>query len=378
MADSADVENKIIDAIYRGACDHEELKRAVELIAHYFNSTGAVLGELDQAAPEAQFTLGAQAVDRTFFSDYASYAEFDPAPRAFAALATGTVSTTDRLFSADFLRGNIFLNEFLRPRGVDASLGGPLLSAAGKFAMLSVFQVANHNRFEDSDIARLERLMPHLTRALQIRRLFLQSELRGQTLEAMINRNRAGLIGVSGDGPVLFVNDAARAIAAERDGIGLDRHGRILVADKAVARRLLALESDITRGGAGEVVRVARPSGRASYVVLVSPLPPSENLPRARGGILFAIHDPSRRVASTVQRIAHLMHVPFGAAKVVAAILEGIELKDYADREGISMNTVKFHLKTAFDRTGSRTQADLVRRALLALNDLEPYFPGRA
>jgi GAF domain-containing protein len=378
MADNTDVENKIIDAIYRGACDPEELKRAVELIAQYFNSTGAVLGELDQAAPEAQFTLGVQAVDQTFFSDYASYAEFDPAPRAFAALATGTVSTTDRLFSADFLRGNIFLNEFLRPRGVDASLGGPLLSAAGKFAMLSVFQVANQNRFEDNDIARLERLMPHLTRALQIRRLFLQSELRGQALEATIDRNRTGLIGVSGDGLVLFVNDAARAIAAEGDGIGLDRHGRILVSDKAVARRLLALEGDIVHGGAGEVVRVARPSGRASYVVLVSPLPPRENLPRARSGILFAIHDPSRRVVSTVHRIAHLMHMPLGAAKVVAAILQGIELKDYADREEISMNTVKFHLKTAFDRTGSRSQADLVRRALLALNDLEPYFPGRA
>jgi len=66
--------------------------------------------------------------------------------------------------------------------------------------------------------------------------------------------------------------------------------------------------------------------------------------------------------------------VPPGAAKVVQAILEGIELKDYANRESISMNTVKFHLKTAFDRTGTRNQTDLVRRTLLALNDLGPYF----
>jgi DNA-binding CsgD family transcriptional regulator len=65
------------------------------------------------------------------------------------------------------------------------------------------------------------------------------------------------------------------------------------------------------------------------------------------------------------------------AAKVVEAVLEGIPLKDYADREGISVSTVKFHLKTAFDRTGSRSQADLVRRALLALNDLGPYFLGK-
>jgi DNA-binding CsgD family transcriptional regulator len=58
----------------------------------------------------------------------------------------------------------------------------------------------------------------------------------------------------------------------------------------------------------------------------------------------------------------------------VAATLEGIELKDYAERAGISMNTVKFHLKTAFERTETRSQTELVRRALLALNDLGPYF----
>jgi DNA-binding CsgD family transcriptional regulator len=38
------------------------------------------------------------------------------------------------------------------------------------------------------------------------------------------------------------------------------------------------------------------------------------------------------------------------------------------------MNTVKFHLKTAFEPTGTRRQTYLVRRALLILNDLGPYF----
>jgi hypothetical protein len=122
-------------------------------------------------------------------------------------------------------------------------------------------------------------------------------------------------------------------------------------------------------------VRIQRPSGRSAYVVLVSPLPSGgQILTSARGGVLFAMHDPSRGALSTVSRIAQMLHVPLGAAKVLEAMLEGTDLKDYAERESISINTVKFHLKTAFDRTGSRTQADLVRRALLAVNDLAPYF----
>lgn len=142
--------------------------------------------------------------------------------------------------------------------------------------------------------------------------------------------------------------------------------------------RLAALEADVTRGGAGGLVHITRPSSRARYVVLVSPLPAREDiLPKTRSGVLFALHDPARTMVSTVQHIAHLLHVPLGAAEVVEAILQGSELKVYADHKGISMNTVKFHLKTAFERTGSRSQADLVRRALLVLNDLEPYLSDR-
>jgi hypothetical protein len=50
-------------------------------------------------------------------------ANLDPAPFAFSALTTGTVTTTDHMFTAEFLRKNIFLHEFLLPHGVDGTLG---------------------------------------------------------------------------------------------------------------------------------------------------------------------------------------------------------------------------------------------------------------
>jgi DNA-binding CsgD family transcriptional regulator len=378
MAHSADAEQKIVDTIYRGACDPAELRRAVELIARYFESGGVLFGEFDHASPDAQFTVGVGTIDDAFLRDYAPYAPLDPAPQKFAAMPTGRATTSDRMFSAEFLRGNAFLNEFLRPHGVEGTLAAPLLSTEGRFAIIGVHQGTGRERFGDDDIARLERLAPHLTRALQIRRLFLQRELRAEVLESVVNRHPAGIIGRSCDGAPLFVNDAARAVAAAADGIGLDRRGGIVTSDRVAAKRLAALEDDVARGGSGGLVRVARPSGRQPYLVLVSPLPSTEDiLLRTRRGILIVIHDPSRRPVAAARRLAQVLHVPLGAAKVLEAILLGIELKDYADREGISANTVKFHLKTAFDRTGARNQADLVREALLALSDLGPYFPDR-
>jgi GAF domain-containing protein len=375
MGDDADVEQKIIDTIYRGACDPAELERAVELVAHYFDSGGVFVGEIDRAAPDAQFTVGVGTVDATFLREYVEYAPIDPAPEKFAAQPTGTATTSDRMFSAEFLRRNAFLHEFLKPRGIESTMASPLLSAAGRFAIIGVHQNTGREAFDDAAIARLERFTPHLTRVLQIRRLFLQRASRAEALESVVNRHRAGIIGRGTDGLPLFVNQAARTIAAAGDGIGLDRGGRLVVPDRAAAKRLATLEDDVMRGGSGGLVRVARPSGRPAYLVLVSPLHATEDiLLRTRRGILIVIHDPARRAVSAVRHLAQMLHVPLGAAKVVEAILQGVELKDYAEKEGISANTVKFHLKTAFDRTGTRSQADLVRHALLALNDLEPYF----
>lgn len=45
MPDSVDLEQRIVDAIYRGACDPVELQRTIELIGRYFGSSGVFLGE---------------------------------------------------------------------------------------------------------------------------------------------------------------------------------------------------------------------------------------------------------------------------------------------------------------------------------------------
>ena len=378
MTGNADAEAKIIDAIYRGACDPVGLNRAIELIAEYFGSPGVLLGELDQAQPHRSFAFGVHTIDASFFTGYARCENLDPAPRAYAALPVGRASLSNRMFPERERRTSVFVNEFLLPHGLNSSLGSPLLASGGRSAMIGIFQSAHCRNYDDDDIARLERLTPHLTRALQIRRLFLQSEARGKVLESIVERNETAMVGLRGDGSPVFVNAAARAIAAARDGIGLNRLGRLVVADRAAATRLAGLTADVARIGAGGIVQIPRPSGHRPYVVLVSPLPSGDDLfPNSRGGVLFAIHDPARRETPTDRRIAQLLHIPLGAAKVVQAILEGVDLKDYADRAGISMHTVRFHLKTAFARTETRSQAELVRNAMSMLNDIGPYFVDR-
>jgi DNA-binding CsgD family transcriptional regulator len=61
---------------------------------------------------------------------------------------------------------------------------------------------------------------------------------------------------------------------------------------------------------------------------------------------------------------------------LLAALADGEELSAYAERAGISMNTVRFHLKTAYARTGAKRQSELVRLVTAALRDLADHRNG--
>jgi PAS domain-containing protein len=270
----------------------------------------------------------------------------------------GTAIPTYRLLPEETRRPGIFFSEFFRPLGLEECLGGTLASTNGRFAMIGLQRAPDRAAFDDDDIAKLERLMPHLSRALQLRRAFFALDRRASALDEACDRVAAGMIGLDEGGRALFANEAARRMSARDDGLALDRSGRPYAADRAANQRLAELQRDVAAGGAGGLVRVPRPNGEPGYVVIVAPLFRGEGSDGGRRrGALFVIHDPLHRGPTVPQLVAELFGLPLGSATLLAALAAGEELKDYAERAGISMNTVRFHLKTAHARTGAKGKA---------------------
>jgi hypothetical protein len=81
------------------------------------------------------------------------------------------------------------------------------------------------------------------------------------------------------------------------------------------------------------------------------------------------VHDPACKPTADADILQQGLGVPRGAARLVAALAADDDLKSFAEREGITIHTVRFHLRTALARTGARTQAELVRLAVRMLRD---------
>jgi len=81
------------------------------------------------------------------------------------------------------------------------------------------------------------------------------------------------------------------------------------------------------------------------------------------------VHDPEAEAAGMADMLEQGLSLPKGAARLVAALAADDDLKSFAEREGVTIHTARFHLRTALARTGARTQAELVRLAVRLLRD---------
>jgi len=147
-------------------------------------------------------------------------------------------------------------------------------------------------------------------------------------------------------------------------------------AEAAALSRTLAQALAVAAGTGdtlGEPLRLTRPSGEPPLLVLPVPLPPPafelwNLLEPAR--VLVLIIDPAaqwRGKASTIQAVFGLTLAESRVATLVASGLTGPQA---AQALGISITTVKTHLKRCFDKIGVHSQVALAR--LLAALPIDP------
>ena len=148
---NADLEQKIVDAIYRGgSAIPAELRRAIELIApSILDSSGEVFGELDHAAPAVQFNARRPRTGRSkrFWLTISPIRSSTRRLARSSARSVGTASLhLDRVFSQELLRNRRF------PQRVPSPAGGGCIArqlrdlpTRGRIAIVAVHQGTNRS-----------------------------------------------------------------------------------------------------------------------------------------------------------------------------------------------------------------------------------------
>ncbi|WP_412773929.1 helix-turn-helix transcriptional regulator [Nitrobacter sp.] len=234
---------------------------------------------------------------------------------------------------------------------------------------------AHHN------VRRMQRLVPHLNRALD-GTLYLGRFADGaRQLASVLQLMPNPALLINAKGRVAFANAAAEVLLRAGDGLSIDRDGGLQLAaavpaESAALARMLAQALAVAAGTGdtlGEPLRLTRPSGAPPLLVLPVPLPPPafelwNLLEPAR--VLVLIIDPAAEWRGKASTIRASFGLTMAEARVAVLVASGLSGPQAADALGISLSTVKTHLKHCFDKIGIHSQVALAR--LLATLPTDP------
>jgi DNA-binding CsgD family transcriptional regulator len=118
-------------------------------------------------------------------------------------------------------------------------------------------------------------------------------------------------------------------------------------------------------------MRLTRPSGRAALEVVVTPLRrESSSMFTSTAAAAIFVADPDTRAERPPERLRRLYGLTPMEAEVGSRLAQGMSLSEIRDALGVTIHTVRGHLKRLFAKTDTHRQAELVRVMLAGLADI--------
>jgi DNA-binding CsgD family transcriptional regulator len=367
--DSGDAFAGLLGALYEAATDAALWPAFLE---RFNRATGSVVASLHlhEAGTDLVVPFGGTvgcdaAMEREYIDYYASRNTYMTYNLPF--MRTGFVGIGSRSLSLDDLKRTEYFDGWLRRLGVLDAMSACIFREGDVLAKLDFLRPIDAPLYGDAELAFTRRLLPHLQRATAIHRRLQVADLQQSGAEHTLDRLAVGVLLLDRRGRTTFANRSAQQMLAPRDGLFLDATGRLVASragDRSRLERLVA-GACATGTGAGEepggALRVARPSLRTAFTVLVAPLRlrAIALLPEVPAAVVFLSN--GERELEVEQLLADLYGLTRAEARVAKLLVDGLKVDEIANRQDVTTATVRTHVRRVLEKTETRGQSDLIR-----------------
>lgn len=370
MADEDQLQ-ALIGEIYDSALDPERWSSTLNHLSAEFGGNGAALSDKDFRENRPTFIIQTGFCDEIVKLYTEHYVKTDLRFEIAKDLPTGAILHEGMFITEAEMDRHEYYQDFLAPFDFRYHLGGALVNSDDVLSVIAIQRSPRAGDFDTSDAKRLELLLPHLRRALLIQRRIDSLQRRERMLVEVLDRLPTGVVVLDGQAKPVVMNRVAQAIVASGDGIRslADGLAACRPTETAALQKLIAEAISAVAGsmGANDSILLARPSGKRSLVVSVTPAGStlSSELALAGPHVLVFISDPEARPRVTLSpAFLQFYALTRAEGRLVEALVNGATPENAQVLFGISMPTVRKHLQAIFGKTGVNRQTDLVRLVL--------------
>lgn len=232
--------------------------------------------------------------------------------------------------------------------------------------MLSFGREATDGGYDAEDLEALGYLTGFVKRALNTQRLVhLMDALSGASYQAM-DTSRLGILLLDGGCRVLYANRIASDLLTAEEVIGI-RNGRLAAMQPSGEQRLGdAFDRATLDPGEPSLLMLQGP--RSSTQVMISIARLASPGPTVLGGLDLGVSMPTYAIMANtlepaevgVDQLSAIYGLTSREADVTSLLVGGRDLDEIAKALSIGRETVRFHLKNVFAKTGTHSQRGLV------------------
>ena len=211
-------------------------------------------------------------------------------------------------------------------------------------------------------------LARHVRQFVCIRQALVRAGARSATVTGLLDNSRVGVVHLDRRGRILEVNDRARDILRNGDGLS-DRDGTLRARTPADQARLERLGGGALPASNAPPVSASILLRRSSllppFVVHVKPVAvPQPDYGARHVAALMLIAEPGRRHRISPEVVAATLELTPGETQVAVWLAEGKSARDMAEATGRTEGAIYRHLKHIYQKQSISRQADLVRLVL--------------
>lgn len=358
---SVDRFSHLLGLIYDAALDAKKWVRCFEELCGAFSANYVSLIVRPSLPVEEAGLIFSGSEDRRLLDTNNPHLALSP----FTGLPLDKLVTIGDMLSEAEWRSSVYYQAWCAPHGVFHVMAVDFAAADQAVYGFRLTRPEDAAPFSSDDRALCERLVPHLKRALNLYQSTHQDRRITSLYSQAMVQLMVGVIVLDETGLVLECNPIARAILNTGDGLKII--GNQVTASYATDnRKLQRMVTEALRApskvGLIEAMAVSRPSGQASWGVVVRLLATDEwTEGKHRPTVAIFVRDPEGASHPPVKLAQQLFELTPAETALAIQLTNGLSLEEAAEALNIRRNTARAHLRSIFSKTGVRRQTELVR-----------------
>ncbi|WP_374292910.1 helix-turn-helix transcriptional regulator [Paenirhodobacter enshiensis] len=267
------------------------------------------------------------------------------------------------LIAPDQLHRGEFFNDWLQPNGIRASAGVKMGAAGAWSFSLTLMSERDDEPIRTALSQRLSVIAPHLSRAARFYRR--QDNIAPGSLEArLMSSAAAGVIVLGRDCVIEAMNPHAEEILRRGECPFQTVRNRLSVRDAEIEAQIQAMLRPVSVRAMPETVTLALPGMRVT-LIRVARLGASLLF---RGISLIVLIDSLDTVEQFDEEVFALEYALTPAERrAVRGIVAGLTPAEISLRAKLSRETIRAQIRSLYQKTDARSQADILRLARLRL-----------